>query len=66
MREEKFLAQVHEQAEKVRRTGRDESLWPMNACFRCLVHHANKGGPVLGTESDRTASKLKSIRLYKK
>ena len=66
MREDAFLADVHQQAESVRLSGRPARLAPMNAYFRRLVHQAFKDDPTIQSWSPPGPSRVKPITLKKK
>lgn len=66
MREERFLAQVEELAEKVRYTGKSQSTRPLNAYFRRLVHEAFREDPGIRTESENSRRPLKRVTLRRR
>ena len=63
MREDAFLADVRQQAESVRLSGRPARLAPMNAYFRRLVHQAFKDDPTIQSWSPPGKTRVKPVTL---
>src|SRR6478609_8293738 len=66
MREDKMLAQVKEQAERVRATGHPMVLNPMNSYYRRLVHNLFVNDPQVASESAKGDERFKRITLKKR
>jgi spoIIIJ-associated protein len=66
MREDKMLAQVKEQAERVRATGHAIVLNPMNSYYRRLVHNLFVNDPQIISESAKGEERFKRITLKRR
>ena len=66
MREDKMLADVKEQADRVRMTGHSIVLNPMNSYYRRLVHNLFINDPKVMSESSRGDERFKRITLRKR
>lgn len=66
MREDKMLAQVKEQADRVRATGHAIVLNPMNSYYRRLVHNLFVNDPHIISESAKGEERFKRITLKKR
>jgi spoIIIJ-associated protein len=66
MREDKMLAQVKEQAERVRATGHSIVLNPMNSYYRRLVHNLFVNDPQIASESAKGDDRFKRITLKRR
>ena len=66
MREDAFLADVHQQAEAVRLTGRPARLAPRNAYFRRLVHQAFKDDVAIQSWSPPGKARVKPVTLKRR
>lgn len=66
MREDKMLAQVKEQGERVRATGHPIVLNPMNSYYRRLVHNLFVDDPQVMSESAKGDERFKRITLKRR
>ncbi len=66
MREDKMLAQVKEQADRVRATGHAIVLNPMNSYYRRLVHNLFVNDPHVMSESAKGEERFKRITLKRR
>src|SRR5436190_799568 len=66
MREDKMLEEVKEQAERVRITGHQIVLNPMNSYYRRLVHNLFVNDPKIVSESGKGDERFKRITLRKR
>jgi spoIIIJ-associated protein len=58
-----FLDRVRMLAQRVRETGRPETLPPMNSFDRRLVHHTFADDPDIATVSEASSARLKQVTL---
>ncbi len=66
MREDKMLEKVKEQGERVRHSGHEIALQPMNSYYRRLVHNLFVNDPQVMSESEKGDDRFKRIILKKR
>lgn len=66
MQEDKMLQKVREMANRVRQTGQDVKLSPMNSYYRRLIHHTFKKDPEVESISASGSHRFKEITLRRR